>query len=129
MRNRVSQHDFAAMCAQMTRKEIAERLGITIWSVVHYEQKFKCRPQRAHRRPSRQKFAALAERHTKAEVARILGVSYAAVMTWEKSYGINCRAAPRGRHKGQVLYETQPYRMCWLVQGGMWSDMRQCAGG
>lgn len=119
---------FAAMCAGMTRREIAEELGITIWSVIHYEDRYQIKPQPAHRRPTREKFAAMAERHTKAEIARICGVTYSSVSAWEAIYGIKCRPAKRGRQAAQQIHITTPCRLCWLVQGGVWTDLRQCMG-
>ncbi len=125
---KMTRERFAELCAYMTRKQIAEHLDITIWSVVHYEKRFNVKPQSAHRRPSAQRFAWLAERHTKAEVARICGVSYAAVVHWEDAYGIRCRTARVGRQPGQKIIVTAPYRLNWLVQGGVWEDLRQCGG-
>lgn len=119
---------FAGLCSRHTRKEIAEQLGITIWSVIHYEKRFDCKPQSGFRRPSREKFAALAARHTKAEIARICDATYNAVANWESMYGIKCRPAPRGGQPGRPRYVTAPYRLSWLVQGGVWEDLRHCGG-
>jgi hypothetical protein len=52
-----------------------------------------------------------------------------AVANWESMFGIKCRPAPRGRQTGQRILITSPCRLSWLVQGGVWEDLRQCAGG
>lgn len=91
MRNRVNQIDFASLCAQMTRKEIAVHLGITIWSVIHYEEKWSTRP-----RPGRRGRRAATPIKVASPVAEPVAHD-----------------------------ESAPSRLSYLVQGGLWLDLRQ----
>ncbi len=85
---------FAELCAQMTRREIAEHLDISIWGVIHYEDTYgmKPKPGKRGRRPTREPGEP--------------------------------RREPVARQS-----KTTPYRLSWLVQGGLWLDQRHTQAG